>query len=334
MGSMVLCPYSWGQGEGVSFVHQEEAQEVEVWINGKYFTSYLYQDELKKPVLYPIKTVTGKVITRGFPINTQAGERVDHPHHLGHWFNYGDVNGIDFWNNSSARPANQKHKYGEIRHRELGLMEAGRSEGILGYKADWINAEGEVLLEEETHFSFQEEEATRIIQRKTTLTAQTDVDFTDNKEGMMAVRVTRALELASNKPGWFADSDGNALPEKSVSSVLGTADYLSSEGGTGKEVWGTRAKWMKLQGKLEGAHVEIIMLDHPKNVGYPTYWHARDYGLFSANPLGQSVFSKGKEVLNHSLSKGESVTFKYQILIHEGEPLKASNIETYFHKDW
>ena len=31
----------------------------------------------------------------------------------------------------------------------------------------------------------------------------------------------------------------------------------------------------------------IAIFDHPGNVNYPTYWHARGYGLFAANPLGR-----------------------------------------------
>lgn len=323
-----------GQSKGVFFKHNEKGQEVEILINGDHFSSYLYHDALKKPVLYPLKSKSNKVLTRGFPLDPQAGERVDHPHHLGHWFNYGDVNGLDFWNNSSARPADQKHKYGEIRHVEFTEMQTGKKKGVLGYRANWINPAGEILLEEETRFVFQEKKGTRIIQRETRLKAVRDVSFTDNKEGMFAIRVTRELELPSNKPGWFADANGKALPEKSVSTKAGTADYLSSEGGTGKKVWGTRAKWMKLHGKLAGTAVEVIILDHPQNPGYPTYWHARDYGLFSANPLGQAVFSKGKETLNFSLLSGKSVTFKYQILIHEGENLSTKAIEKYQNKSW
>ena len=45
------------------------------------------------------------MVTRGFPLEPRPGERVDHPHHVGLWFNHGDVNGVDFWNNSeSLRP--------------------------------------------------------------------------------------------------------------------------------------------------------------------------------------------------------------------------------------
>ena len=50
------------------------------------------------------------------------------------------------------------------------------------------------------------------------------------------------------------------------------------------------------------------MIDHPKNPGYPTYWHARGYGLFAANPLGQKAFSNGKETLNLTLEPGQSAT--------------------------
>ncbi|MNR51707.1 hypothetical protein D3C85_1714210 [compost metagenome] len=59
----------------------------------------------------------------------------------------------------------------------------------------------------------------------------------------------------------------------------------------------------------------MTIIDHPENPGYPTYWHARDYGLFAANPLGQEIFSKGKERLNLKLLPGASVTFKYRVLI-------------------
>jgi hypothetical protein len=74
-------------------------------------------------------------------------------------------------------------------------------------------------------------------------------------------------------------------------------------------------------------NVSITIIDHPKNIGYPTYWHARGYGLFAANPLGQEVFSKGKQKLNFNLPQGQSVTFKYRVVIHEGDEMKSAAIE-------
>jgi hypothetical protein len=71
-----------------------------------------------------------------------------------------------------------------------------------------------------------------------------------------------------------------------------------------------------LYGKKGNDTISIAMIDHPENVGYPTYWHARGYGLFAANPLGEKAFSNGKEELNFSLKKGESVTFRFRIVIN------------------
>ena len=94
--------------------------------------------------------------------------------------------------------------------------------------------------------------------------------------------------------------------------------YTSSEGITGAAVWGTRAKWMALSGKVGDEDVTLLVLDHPGNPDYPTHWHARGYGLFAANPLGAKVLSGGKDQLNLSLEKGESATFRYRLLILPG----------------
>jgi hypothetical protein len=56
-------------------------------------------------------------------------------------------------------------------------------------------------------------------------------------------------------------------------------------------------------------------------VGFPTYWHAQGFGLFAANPLGLKALSGGKDELNFALKGGGSVTFRYRVVLHAGEPL-------------
>jgi Methane oxygenase PmoA len=56
-------------------------------------------------------------------------------------------------------------------------------------------------------------------------------------------------------------------------------------------------------------------LDESKNPGYPTYWHARGYGLFAANPLGRSIFDPKQPPFNYTIKKGTSVTFRYRVLL-------------------
>src|SRR5215469_9164364 len=87
----------------------------DVTVDGKPFTSFLFFDTLEKPVLYPIYAPDGQLITRGFPLQPRPGDPTDHPHHIGLWFNYENVNGLDFWNNSYAIPAAKKSQYSWIR---------------------------------------------------------------------------------------------------------------------------------------------------------------------------------------------------------------------------
>ena len=77
---------------------------------------------------------------------------------------------------------------------------------------------------------------------------------------------------------------------------------------------------MKLYGEINGEQIAVVIFDHPGNVGYPTYWHARGYGLFAANTLGQEVFSNGKEKMNFLIKMGESATFRYRLAVFSGEP--------------
>ena len=103
-----------GAGQGVRVVADEAHQRVDITIDGKAFTSYIWPTSLKKPVLYPLITDEGITVTRGYPLEPRPGERVDHPHHAGMWFNYGNVNGFDFWNNSDAIKPEGRSKMGTI----------------------------------------------------------------------------------------------------------------------------------------------------------------------------------------------------------------------------
>jgi hypothetical protein len=292
--------------------------EIQVLVNNKPFTEFFYPDSLPKPVLYPIYAADGEIITRGFPLNPRANEPTDHPHHIGLWMNYENVNGLDFWNNSYAIPAEKKNMYGWIKTDSILETKSG-DKGILTYSAHWQDQQKNVLLKEMTTYVFIAKDTMRVIDRITTLTAQQDVAFPDTKDGMLGLRVTHELELPSKEEREFTDNKGNITKVKTNNDSLVSGNYITSEGKQGDAVWSTRAKWCMLYGKKQNDIISIAIIDHPKNIGYPTYWHARGYGLFAANPLGQKVFSNGKEELNFKLQKGQSVTFRYRIVINSGK---------------
>ncbi|WP_316838841.1 PmoA family protein [Pedobacter gandavensis] len=311
------------QTKRVSFQPQKNGKQIDVSIDGKFFSSFLYPDSLEKPILYPLQSASGLTLTRGFPLNTRDQERTDHPHHVGLWLNYESVNGLDFWNNSYNIPEAKKSKYGWIRGVQVTGYKSGNHQGELSYTANWERQDRRVLLKENTRFVFSGTGNTRTIDRITTLTAVQDtVKFKDVKDGMIALRVTKELEMPSNQTAEFTDSQGNRT-KVSASGNGANGDYLTSEGKKGNDAWGTRANWCLLAGVKDQQEVSIAIIDHSKNPGYPTYWHARDYGLFAANPLGQQVFSKGKENLNLQLSPGQSITFRYRILISSSEKPSA-----------
>jgi hypothetical protein len=179
--------------------------------------------------------------------------------------------------------------------------------------------DGSVILKEHTKYVFAGTATTRTIDRITTLTAgATRVDMKDNKEGVLGLRVTRALEEPSTKPEVFTDAAGRPTTVASMDNTGVNGVYLTSEGKQGAAAWGTRGKWTTLSGKVGDEPLSIAILDAPGNPGYPTYWHARGYGLFAANPLGQKELSEGKDVLNFAIDANKSVTFKHRIHIVSG----------------
>lgn len=321
------------QSKGFTIIEKKQEKRIDVLVDGKPFTSYIYPDNIMKPVLYPLRTAEGILITRGWPLDPRPGERVDHPHHVGMWFNYGDVNGLDFWNNSTDISADKKDQFGTIRHRKVNKIQNGKDKAILDVTADWQKPDGTKLLEEETRFIFDGTGDTRTIERITKLTALgEDVSFKDNKEGVLGIRLARELEHPSKKREVFTDATGKgtAVPQLNNEGVSGK--YRSSEGIEGDDVWGTRGKWVNLNGVIKSTPISLVILDHPKNVGYPTYWHARGYGLFAANPLGQKALSNGKDVLDFKLPAGKSVTFRYKVLIHSGSHLTDQEVNAAFDK--
>lgn len=304
--------------KGFSLKSDEAKKKVSVLYNGRLLTAYCYFDSTEKPVLFPVKTLSGVTITRGYPVSPREGERTDHPHHLGIWLNYESVNGLDFWNNSTAIAKEKLDHYGSIRHQKV-LSSSGKGDrASLSTASQWVDHSGNVLLNEVTDFQFSVSGGDFIIDRTSTLTGATDVEFKDVKDGMLAIRVSRALEMPSKEAGSFVDAHGEVTKVPAMDNSQVTGMYINREGVQGDSIWGKRSEWALLKGKEGGKDVAIIIIDHPTNPGYPTYWHARGYGLFAANPLGQKVFSKGKEELDLKLKKGQKVSFKYRIVIHEG----------------
>jgi hypothetical protein len=120
-----------------------------------------------------------------------------------------------------------------------------------------------------------------------------------------------------------------------MSEEKGTGKYLSSDGNVGEpNIWGKKADWARLEATKDGKTIGIAIFNHPASACYPTYWHTRGYGLFSADPLGQLDFLKGRNIknpqpLNFTLQPGQNAIFRFRMIIYES-PKPAEQLERQF----
>ena len=306
---------------GVQVVSDSANRRVDITIDGQPFTSYIWPTTQKKPVLYPIIDADGVTLTRGWPLEPRPGERTDHPHHDGLWFNYSNVNGFDFWNNSEAIPAARAAKMGTIVFDRIVSTKSGASRGELVTDSTWIDGQNHSILSQTSTYVFAHSGPTRTIDLVVTLKALDNAVFNDDKDGLLGLRVARWLESPEEKGGTFTDANGIATPVAAAADLPGvappTGEYLTSEGVRGEAAWSTRGRWCSLTGHDNAGHtVTVAIFDHPGNIGYPIYWHARGYGLFAANPLGRHMFDATQPPLDYTLEKGQTTTFRYRLAFY------------------
>ena len=317
-GVSIYAGLGCGLAQGIRVVPNEAQRRVDITVDGQPFTSYIWPTSLKKPVLYPLIADGGITVTRGYPLEPRPGERVDHPHHAGLWFNYGDVNGFDFWNNSDAIKAEERPKMGAITQTRIVSTKSGADRGELVVESLWITGENKPIVDQTTQYVFLRQGNTRIIDEIISLKALDRAVFHDDKEGVLGMRVASWLESPDEKGGTFIDASGKPTKVEAASSNGASGVYLTSEAVKGGAAWGTRGRWCSLTGHTGDHTVTIAILDHPENPGYPTYWHARGYGLFAANPLGRNIFDPKQPAFNYALDKGQTATFRYRVLLIPG----------------
>jgi hypothetical protein len=275
-------------------------QDIAVNIESKPFTTFHLGDDANKPYLAPLRSASGKIVTRGFPMENIPGESRDHLHHRGLWFSYDDVNGVKFWEND---PSYTKPNMGRIvvTHTE---SKDGDKSGKLIATMEWRDPKGKALLVENRDMIFSGDSKLRTIDFHITLTAAEDVTIGDTKEGAFAIRLHD--NFTERKGGKMVDANGR----------------------TGMiNVWGKRSNWVDYTAVVDGERLGVAIFDHPQNPHYPTYWHARDYGLFSLNPFGQNAFDESKEENKTKLATGEKLTFHWRVVIHSGDAVTGGVAE-------
>ena len=278
----------------------KEGNRVTVKIDGKLFAEYLTLSGTK-PIIWPIIGPTDKPMTRVWPMGEKGPhERADHIHQRSLWFTHGDVNGCDFWSEQAKRQ-------GVIKHREFTKIQSG-PEAVIVSRNDWVETEGKKICEDERTFTFGTAGESRFIDFDITIKA-TDgpVRFGDTKEGCMGIRMAATIK-----------------PDAKLGGHL-----INSEGESENDAWGKKAAWVDYYGPIDKETVGIALMNHPSSFRYKTNWHARSYGLCSANPFGLSYFEGEGADGSYTIPDGKSITLRYRVLLHKGDVNQAKVAEAF-----
>lgn len=284
---------------GVALV--ESNNVVQVLLDGRPFTAYHFRN-VSRPFLYPLLNADGDPMTRRWPQEDGPGEEHDHPHHHSFWYSHGDVNGVDLWS--------EVEKAGRTVHQYFVRKESGRDMGVLATRNEWRAKDGRLLGHDERTYRFHRPRgAERVIDFEVTIHASAgDLTLGDTKEGTFAIRVAESMRVKQprNQPG--------------------AGHLVNAQGLMDGDVWGKRSEWADYSGPVHGKVSGIAILDAPTNPRHPTWWHARDYGLFAANPFGIHDFEKREKGAGDlKIPSGESRTFRYRVLLHPGDA-KAADV--------
>jgi hypothetical protein len=289
---------------------QPEAGKFRVLVGDELFCEVDYQT-YAKPIVYPIYGPGQVPMTRNYPMQQGvSGEATDHPHHKSMWFAHGDVNGVSFWDEKGKIVNEQAEVVGAAE-----VPDSLRGQPTVRLRNRLVAPEGTQVCRETVIYSFGANDTQRWIDWQVTTHADLQpITFGDTKEGTAALRVHPNL-----RPDNRATRDTDIRPARAV----------NSQGDEGEAIWGKRAKWVDYAGTVNGRRVGIAFLDHPQNLRHPTYWHARSYGLFAANPFGLSYFAGEGQDGAHTVPAGQSLELRYRVVFHTGDADQADVEQLY-----
>jgi hypothetical protein len=315
---LVLTPILFAQAKGWKIETSES--DATITLDGQLFTKYV-TDQANKPYFYPIIGPTGASMTRAYPMEDIEGERQDHPHHRGINFGHHELNGFNTWLERASlegklkgkTPAEQKDILsimGFTRHQDYKSIKVTSDHAVMVVTNDYTDHYGNWIMKDERTYTFRApDKDTRIIDVDITLRAPPHVltHLADVKDAGLSIRVPHDISVDAGKGGLLINSHG----DKNIDS------------------WSKRADWCDYSGTVEGEKVGITFMNHPESFRYPTPWHARTYGLLTANPFGLKSLTSSKEEAEKQLDgtielKGdESIILKHRFLFHTGDHKSA-----------
>ena len=278
------CPAAAPQ-VGTNFGVEQKTDRLIITCGGRLVAHYVFRDDqILRPYFAHIHTPGGIQVTRRHPPVANQDATDHDTMHPGLWLGWGNVNGHDFWRNKAR-----------IEHIEFTEPPQVRDNALTFAVRNRFVASAETVCEQLCRYRLEQVQAGYLLSFDFEFRAL-DKDFYlgSQDEAGLGVRVATALTVKSG--GTIKDADGR-LNEQ--------------------QVRGSTARWCDYGGRFDGRDVGVTLMPHPAN-SRPAWYHARDYGFVTANPL-ERQFDEKAPPSKTWVKPGRPYRLRFGVFIHEGE---------------
>ena len=288
---------------GVEVKVNEAAKRVDVTIDGKPFTSYIWPATAEEAGALP--AAHGEGHARHARLSARSAQ--------------GGARRPSASRRAVAEPRRRqrprlleqlRRHQAAIRRRRWGRSftarssnaKSGATQGELTVETAWMTPDNKQLLKETTRFVFRGGANSPHHRSHHDADRARPEGRLQGQQGRVPRHAHDARARAARREGRRSSPTHPARRRRCPSSTTPASPASTSAAKARK---GTRSGARAPSGRcsaatIDGEPVTVAILDHPSNVGYPTHWHARGYGLFAANPLGDKQFNEAEGVRLHA----------------------------------
>ena len=227
---------------------EKVGSKINVTIDGKFFTSYIFSEDEKYPFFYPVNgPVSGGSVT--------SMRNAVYPHHTSLFFGCDLVNGGNYWQEGLER--------GRIISVNAQIEKQGGDSAVITDECIWSRP-GALSPVRDT--------------RKYVITAPSETFFQIDVEIKMEMLMDVVIKKTNHS--LFSARMAADLAVTNGGTMI-NAEGLKSE----KDTFGKSSAWIDFYGKRGNTVEGLAILQHPSNPWYPSTWFTRDYGFMSPTPM-------------------------------------------------
>ncbi len=239
-------------------VAEKSGSKINITIDGKFFTSYIFSEQEKYPFFFPVNgPLSGGSVT--------SMRNAEYPHHSSLFFGCDMVNGGNYWQEGLER--------GRIISVNACIERQGGDSAVITDECIWSRPGASSPVRDTRRFTITvPSNSVYQIDVDITLEMLDDVHIKKTNHSLFSARL--APDLAVNNGGTMVN-----------------AENMKGE----KETFGKKSAWIDYYGKRGSITEGLVIMEHPSNIWYPSPWFTRDYGFISPTPMywpenGEEIF--------------------------------------------